>query len=144
MYRTVAVGTDGSETAARAVEAALEIAARFDARVVLLSAYHPVPADRLRRERQAAPEELQWMINPHEDVDAALREAGELAEDRGLEWTSDADRGDAADVLISLAEKHGADLLVIGNKGMHRRVLGSVPNSVTHSAGCSVLLVKTT
>jgi nucleotide-binding universal stress UspA family protein len=35
-------------------------------------------------------------------------------------------------------------LLVIGNKGMHRRVLGSVPNSVTHQAACSVLVVKTT
>lgn len=144
MYRIVAVGTDGSETAARAVDAALEIASRFEAKVVFLSAYHPVPADRLRREREGTPEELQWMINPHEDVDAMLREAGELAEDRGLKWTSDADRGDAADVLVDLAAKHEADLLVIGNKGMHRRVLGSVPNSVTHSAGCSVLLVKTT
>ena len=38
----------------------------------------------------------------------------------------------------------GADLLVIGNKGMKRRVLGSVPNTVTHKADCSVLVVKTT
>jgi nucleotide-binding universal stress UspA family protein len=35
-------------------------------------------------------------------------------------------------------------LLVIGNKGMHRRVLASVPNTVTHKAPCSVLVVKTT
>jgi nucleotide-binding universal stress UspA family protein len=47
-------------------------------------------------------------------------------------------------VLIALADKHGADVLVIGNRGMNRRVLGSVPNSVTHKANCTVYLVKTT
>jgi nucleotide-binding universal stress UspA family protein len=52
--------------------------------------------------------------------------------------------GHAGDVLVRLAEECGADVLVIGNKGMHRRVLGSVPNTVTHKAGCSVLVVKTT
>jgi nucleotide-binding universal stress UspA family protein len=47
-------------------------------------------------------------------------------------------------VLVRLAADSGADLLVIGNRGMQRRVLGSVPNSVTHKAECSVLVVKTT
>jgi nucleotide-binding universal stress UspA family protein len=46
--------------------------------------------------------------------------------------------------LVELASECGADLLVIGNKGMQRRVLGSVPNTVAHSAPCSVLVVKTT
>jgi nucleotide-binding universal stress UspA family protein len=54
------------------------------------------------------------------------------------------DEGEPADVLVRLAAESGADLLVIGNKGMERRVLGSVPNSVTHKADCSVLVVKTT
>ena len=47
-------------------------------------------------------------------------------------------------MLSRLADKHEADVLVIGNRGMHRRVLGSVPNSVTHKANCTVFLVKTT
>jgi nucleotide-binding universal stress UspA family protein len=54
------------------------------------------------------------------------------------------DEGNPADVLVRLAEDCGADLLVIGNKGMQRRVLGSIPNTVTHRAPCSVLVVKTT
>jgi nucleotide-binding universal stress UspA family protein len=54
------------------------------------------------------------------------------------------DEGDPAEVLVRLAEECGADVLVIGNRGMERRVLGSVPNTVTHKAGCSVLVVKTT
>ena len=52
--------------------------------------------------------------------------------------------GEPADVLVRLAEECAADILVVGSKGMQRRVLGSVPNTVTHKAGCSVLVVKTT
>ncbi|HYM57252.1 MAG TPA: universal stress protein [Solirubrobacteraceae bacterium] len=37
----------------------------------------------------------------------------------------------------------GADLIVVGNKGMHRRVLGSIPNTVSHRAECDVLIVQT-
>jgi nucleotide-binding universal stress UspA family protein len=44
---------------------------------------------------------------------------------------------------VSLAEQHRADLLVVGNKGMERRILGSVPNTVSHKAACSVFVVKT-
>jgi nucleotide-binding universal stress UspA family protein len=54
------------------------------------------------------------------------------------------DEGDPADVLVRLATEYGADLLVIGTKGMKRRVLGSVPNKVTHKADCTVMVVKTT
>ena len=61
-----------------------------------------------------------------------------------MKWASEAAQGDPADVLVELAEKHNADVLVIGNKGMQRKMLGSVPNTVTHKAGCSVYVVKTT
>ena len=144
MIKTVAVGTDGSETASKAVEFAIDLAGRYEAKIVFLSAYKPVPDDRLKREARDAPEDVQWAINPEQDVDATLREAEELAEERGLTWASEAAQGDPADVLLALADKHDADVLVIGNRGMHRRVLGSVPNSVTHRANCSVFLVKTT
>ena len=141
---TIAVGTDGSATAAKAVEFAVDLADRYGARLVIISSYRPVSESRLRREQKDAPQELQWSINPAEDVEATLREVEELADQRGLKWTSEAREGDPADVLVDLAEKHGADVLVIGNKGMQRRVLGSVPNSVSHKAKCSVMIVKTT
>ena len=54
------------------------------------------------------------------------------------------DDGDPADVLVRLADDCGADVLVIGNKGIERRVLGSVPKTITQQAGCSVFVVKTT
>lgn len=141
---TIAVGTDGSATATKAVRFALELAQRYGARIVFISSYRPVSESRLRQEQKEAPQELQWSINPAEDVEATLREVEELADERGLKWTSEAREGDPADVLVDVAEAHGADVLVIGNKGMHRRVLGSVPNSVSHKASCSVIIVKTT
>jgi nucleotide-binding universal stress UspA family protein len=53
--------------------------------------------------------------------------------------------GDPAEVLVKRADEVGADLIVVGSKGMRgtRRVLGSVPNSVAHKAGCHVLIAKT-
>jgi nucleotide-binding universal stress UspA family protein len=144
MVQTVAVGTDGSGTADKAVEFAIEMAQRYDARIVFISAYRPVSETRLKRESREAPEDLQWTINPAEDVDATLRDCEERADERGVRWASEAREGDPAKVLVQLAESNGADVLVIGNKGMQRRVLGSVPNSVSHNAPCSVVIVKTT
>ena len=144
MIKTIAVGTDGSETAAKAVEFALELANRYEAKIVFLSAYHPVSEERLKRESRDAPEDVQWQINPAEDVEPSLRDAVDTAREQGLDATCEAREGDAGKVLVDLASKHDADLLVIGNKGMSRKVLGSVPNTVSHKADCSVLIVKTT
>jgi nucleotide-binding universal stress UspA family protein len=103
-----------------------------------------VSESRVRSEQADAPADIQWSINPMEDVNAALRAVEDKAKERGLEATSEAREGDPADVLCEIAEQHNADLLVVGNKGMQRRVLGSVPNSVSHKSPCSVVIVKTT
>jgi nucleotide-binding universal stress UspA family protein len=144
MLETITVGTDGSETADKAVDFALDLAEKYGSHLVVASSYRPVGEDRLRREQQDAPEDIQWSINPTQDVDAALRAVEEKAKKRGLKSTSEAREGDPADVLCDIAEQHNADLLVVGNKGMQRRILGSVPNSVSHKAPCSVVIVKTT
>jgi nucleotide-binding universal stress UspA family protein len=144
MVSTVAVGTDGSGTADKAVEFAIDLAARYEAKIVFISAYDPAAEARMRRAASEAPDDTQWTTNPAEDVDAMLRDCEERAEQRGLRWASEARQGDAAKVLVELAESNHADVLVIGSKGMERRVLGSVPNSVSHHAPCSVLIVKTT
>jgi nucleotide-binding universal stress UspA family protein len=144
MIERIAVGTDGSDTASKAVDFALDLAEKFGAQVVVASSYRPVREDRLRSQQAEAPADIQWSINPTQEVDAALRDVEEKAKARGLEATSEAREGDPADVLCDIAEQHNADLLVVGNKGMQRRVLGSVPNSVSHKSPCSVVIVKTT
>ncbi len=84
MFRSIVVGTDGSETASQAVRQAVELAQTTGARVELVSAYEPVSGQRLREESQQVPEDLQWMVNPREDVDATLAEAAEVARDAGV------------------------------------------------------------
>jgi nucleotide-binding universal stress UspA family protein len=138
---TVAVGTDGSATADEAVREAAEIARRFEAKLVLLSVFERSKGSSAARPRNV---ELQWATNSSARVKSMLEGIEEDLGKEGIDCETRADEGDAGEVLVRLAEECGADLLVIGNRGMNRRVLGSVPNTVTHKAGCSVLVVKTT
>jgi nucleotide-binding universal stress UspA family protein len=147
MFRSIVVGIDGSETAGKAVEQAIELAAAIGASVELVSAYEPVPAERRRREAREAPPDLQWTITPREDVDAVLEEATARARAAGVAVNAYAREGDPADAILDVAEERGADLIVVGNKGMtgtKRFLLGSVPNKVSHHAPCSVLIIRTT
>lgn len=143
MVRTIAVGTDGSGTAQRAVDFAMEMAERFDAKLVFASAYRPVSETRLTKDRDTAPADVQWSVNPNQEVEQILRDAEEGARARGISFASEARTGDPADVLVDIATDANADVLVVGNRGMHRRVLASVPNTVSHKAPCSVMIVKT-
>jgi nucleotide-binding universal stress UspA family protein len=61
-----------------------------------------------------------------------------------LESEAVARQGEPAEVICELASEYSVDLLVIGNKGMNRRVLGSVPKSICQHAPCSVVVAKTT
>jgi nucleotide-binding universal stress UspA family protein len=131
------VGTDGSETAGEAVKQAADFARRYDAKLVLLSAFtnSPPPTDA---------DEAQWAYSPAAQLREILSRTESEMNNQGIECTTLVDEGDPADVLVRLAGECDADILVIGSKGMQRKVLGSVPNSITHKADCSVLVVKTT
>ena len=137
MISTVAVGTDGSETANEAVRQAAEFARRFDAKLVLLSAF-----------KDSAPptgtDETEWAYSPAAQLREILARTETEFNEQGIQCTTLVDEGDPGDVLVRLAADCGADVLVIGTKGIHRRVLGSVPKSVAHNADCSVFVVKTT
>ncbi len=147
MFKSIVVGTDGSDTAGQAVRQAVDLARAVGAKIELVSAYEPVPSQRLREERRDAPEDLQWAINPREDVDATLQAAAEVARAAGVEVNICPRQGDPADAILDVAEERDADLVVVGNKGMtgaKRFLLGSVPNKVSHHAPCSVLIIRTT
>jgi nucleotide-binding universal stress UspA family protein len=141
MISTIAVGTDGSATAAKAVKAAADLARRYGAELVLISAFQD--SDGAPRNTGASAE-LQWAVSTSAQVREILARTESDLQREGFDCSTLVDEGDPADVLVRLATECGADVLVIGNKGMHRRVLGSVPNTVTHRAPCSVFVVKTT
>jgi nucleotide-binding universal stress UspA family protein len=147
MYDSIVVGTDGSDTAKEAVRQASELAKTVGAKLHLVSAYEPVPEGRLRQERQQVPDDLQWMVNPKEDVENTLKEAAAEIEEKGVEVVTYAREGDPADAILDVAEEEKADLIVVGNKGMsgaRRFLLGSVPNKVSHHAPSSVMIIRTT
>src|SRR4051812_34027140 len=148
MISSIVVGTDGSETATKAVQEAAALAVQVGAAVDIVSAYAPVATQRLREEAKQAPEDLQWAVTPREEVDDKLREAKALVESMGVEDVHmHAREGDPADAILDVAEERACDLIVVGNKGMSgakRFLLGSVPNKVSHHAPCSVLIVRTT
>jgi nucleotide-binding universal stress UspA family protein len=148
MFAAILVGTDGSDTATTAVRYAIDLARELDARLQVVSAYEPVSDERLRKDTIEVPQDIQWMINPREDVLALLERARSEAESVGVQRVETfARQGDAADAILDVAEEQRADLIVVGNRGMtgaKRFLLGSVPNKVSHHAPCSVLIVRTT
>jgi nucleotide-binding universal stress UspA family protein len=144
MYKVVVVGTDGSPTADLAVQAAADIARSLGA------ALHIVTATRAPRAQLGAASGAPLVDS---GAGAALAdEAGQRVGERaaaaygsGLQVETHAAQGNADDVILGTAVDVGADLIVVGSKGMRgaRRYLGSVPNSVAHGAHCAVLIVKT-
>lgn len=153
MSGSIVVGTDGSETATKAVREAVVMARALDAPLDIVSAYAAVPAAVQRRAAAHArtgrldPDDVQWALNPEEDAEATLTEAADIAREAGLSVSTFARQGDPADAILDVAQEQDAALIIVGNKGMtgtKRFLLGSVPNNVAHHAPCSVLIVRTT
>jgi nucleotide-binding universal stress UspA family protein len=123
-FSKILVGTDGSATAAKAVDRAVQVANTADASLTIFSAARPDKGGPVV-EREAA---------RHRDA--------------GIEIDTMVVDTDPVSGLIDQAAKGGYDLLVMGNKGMTGVTrffrLGSVPNKVTHHLPCSLLIVKTT
>ena len=147
MFSRIVVGTDGSDTAAEAVDKAIELARLMDARLSIVSAYAPVSGRRTSSELPDAPADVQYELGPREDVNLVLDAAAADAKKAGVEVQTHPVEGDPADAILNVAEEVKADLIVVGNKGMtgaRRYLLGSVPNNVSHHAPCSVIIVRTT
>jgi nucleotide-binding universal stress UspA family protein len=146
-YRTILVGTDGSDSSFRAVDRAAQLAAATGATLLLASAYSPMP----ERERASAADrlgDLAYKVQGSTPADDALRAARERAVAAGatdIEQISV--EGDPVDTLAKLTKDRDADLVVVGNRGLNSlagRILGSVPANLSHRSPCDVLIVHTT
>ncbi|HEX2314203.1 MAG TPA: universal stress protein [Thermomonospora sp.] len=146
-YRTILVGTDGSNSSFRAVERAAGLAADTGATLVLATAYHPMS----ERARQSAADrlgDLAYKVQGSTPAEDALRAARERAVAQGAKDIVEvAVEGDAVDVLAKVARERSADLVVVGNRGLNSlagRILGSVPANLSHRSPCDILIVHTT
>jgi nucleotide-binding universal stress UspA family protein len=149
MSNTIVVGTDGSDTATEAVRHAADLAAKTSAQLRIVSAFSRKTTSEQRREDIGdAPSDVEHSTEAISYVEEDLNRAREIAEGVGVtEIELHPIEGEPADVLIGVAEKYDADLIVVGNKGMtgaKRFLLGSVPNQISHHAPCSVFIAKTT
>jgi nucleotide-binding universal stress UspA family protein len=147
VFTKIVVGTDGSDTAAKAVGEAIDLAKASGAQLTIVSAYEPVSTRRLQDEGEGAPADVAHEIGPREDVNLVLSAAAAEAKKAGVDVQTFPVEGDPAEGILDVAEKTGADLVVVGNKGMtgaRRFLLGSVPNNISHHAPCSVIIVRTT
>ncbi len=141
MFSTIVVGTDGSATAQSAVAMAALIARQNSATLHLVAVTHATagvggggiasgdPIGNTGLSTLAAERMLETTARELEDVDTVTF----------------AGTGSPATVIVRHADEIGADLIVVGSKGMQgtRRILGSVPNAVAHNASCHVLIAKT-
>lgn len=147
VYTTILVGTDGSETADRAVEKAAELAVSSDGKLVIVSAYRPLPQSQVEAERRDAPDDVAWAVNPREHVDAILKAAKKRAVELGAkDVETHAAEGSATDALLDSADSFEASVIIVGSVGLtgaKRFLLGSVPSRVTHHATVDVLVVRT-
>src|SRR5437763_5936299 len=106
MFRSILVGTDGSQTALTALRRAIELAAGLSAHLAIVSAYEPVADPRLHGEQVIAPKDMQWAINPRGDVLALLEAARAEALNGGVASVQTyARQGDAADAILDVAEE---------------------------------------
>ncbi len=149
MFDVIVVGTDGSETASVALGKAIELAAHEGATLHVVHAHQLVSAAQVGQAAiVGAPTFDLAQVNRGIEADSrqVCEHAAARAKSAGVKVETHQVPGDAADALLDVAETVGADLLVVGNRGMsgvRRFVLGSVPNKVSHHCPCSLLIVDT-
>ena len=133
--RSIVVGYDDSGPARRALERAAELAAAFGAEVIVTSVAPMLVG------RAGGPVDL---ADPPEEHRRELTLAASFLAERGIEADFDLGLADPAGHIVELAERRGADLIVVGTHepGLLERLLGlSVSRKVERKAHCDVLIV---
>lgn len=148
-YRTVVVGTDGSESSLRAVRRAGALAGACGARLVIVCAYLPPRADEreARRARDVPGEDSSEVVGSAPAEETVRHAAGEALAAGAGEVEQMAVVGSPVETLLDAVARTGADLLIVGNRGLDSlrgRLMGSVPADVTRRSGVDVLVVHTT
>jgi nucleotide-binding universal stress UspA family protein len=146
-YRTIAVGTDGSESSLRAVERAAEVAAGAGGALYVVCAYHPMSAREQAIVTPAAGD-ARFRVTGKEPAQEAVEAGARHAREAGAtQVETRLVEGDAVEALLSLTREVFVDLIVVGNRGINTlsgRLLGSVPSDISQRAPCDVLIVHTT
>ena len=140
--RKIVVATDFSAASRPALATALDLARRDGARLVVLHVMVPpspfagddLPASWLELEARA-----------QREAERRLAAAVSRAERSGIATTGTLVKGVPADVIVRVARREGADVIVIGThgrSGLGRLFMGSVAARVLATATCPVVTVR--
>ncbi|MEN6517335.1 MAG: universal stress protein [Methanospirillum sp.] len=141
MFRTLLLATDGSENARRATEYAIELAAGLSLSFILV--VHVVGKAPSEAELVRAGLDVHALLE--EEARRAVKPTLDLLDAAKVPYSLRAALGDPAAVILGIAEKESADLLVLGSRGLGALsglVMGSVSQKLVHLAPCPVLIVK--
>lgn len=140
MFTTIVVGTNWSESAEVAFVKALELARSNRAPLHVVTAN---PPSRPPASGASAGASGSRSLGPDFQADVVLEQTLERLGANDVDVRQHTATSEPADAILSVAAEVGADLIVVGNQGMRRRILGSIPNTVSHRATCDVLIVQT-
>lgn len=157
-YRTIVVGTDGSDSSLRAVDRAARVAAQEGAMLIIASAHQPV-AEKGGWSRPPSPDHVLdtraedslksegYRMHGAAPVYEILQAARDRARAAGAaDIVERAVEGAPVDALVRLAKEVGADLIVVGDIGLDSvagRLLGSVPATIARRVKIDILIVHT-
>jgi nucleotide-binding universal stress UspA family protein len=145
MYKTILVPVDGSANSRRAIEAAAELAKCHQASIVLLHVIldEPLPKELLRMIVRGEITESRMEIL-RDSAEIILQDAQEKLHEAGVtEDKCEYIMGDPAFKILEYAENIGADLIVIGHRGLGTQVslLGSVARKLVNITRVACLIV---
>jgi nucleotide-binding universal stress UspA family protein len=175
MFKTILLATDGSGQGAKAAEVAGNLAGRYDARLVIVTVLpRSLTLDEITARPQAGRfskevrDEMERVAHALDGVGSAenvaylhvpapsaaiealgteiLAEAEGVAKAKGAKnLTTVTAIGSAAEEIVEAAGKAGADLIVMGSRGLtdlRGIIMGSVSHKVLHNADCPCLLTR--
>lgn len=145
-YQTILIAVDGSDEADQVLEAATELDPKGDDTFHVVTVIPPI-LDGVTS-MGGASFAAAW---PLKDMEASVnREISDSVRERVARFGIPPDRvtvlyGRPSAEIHALAEKIGADLIVVGShgrRGLASVMLGSTANAVLHGASCDVLTVR--
>jgi nucleotide-binding universal stress UspA family protein len=147
-FGSILVAVDGSASAQRAVEVAIEQAKAFSAKLTILYIVE-IPVTPFFPDKETEIDERKVREGAKTEGEKMVSSAASLAEARGVKMIKQEvmrhTGHSTAEGIIDYAKKNAADLIVVGTTGLggiKKLLLGSVANDVVGSAHCSVLVVR--
>jgi nucleotide-binding universal stress UspA family protein len=138
-FQHIIVPVDFGDAMKPAIEVAVSLARKFDARITLMTAFDVMPF--VEVSRVAPPLDIEPLVA------GAQRELDSVLSTLKAEWPNSSAvlrRGTPCDAILEAAKTAGGDLIVIGTHGRHgvaRMLLGSVAERVVRLSAIPVLTV---